>query len=69
MIAKRYDDELMYSVMKCEGDKKYKYCTDTENGKLVFKKPGKDFLGAKKENIMNLYVIEGSLYIGEYVGK
>ena len=48
---------------------KYKYCTDTENGKLVFKKPGKDFLGAKKENIMNLYVIEGSLYIGEYVGK
>lgn len=69
MIAKRYDDGLMYSVQRCEGDNKYKYCTDTENGKLVFKKPGKDFLGAKKENIMNLYVIEGSLYIGEYVGK
>ena len=48
---------------------KYKYCTDTENGKLAFKKPGKDFLGATKENIMNLYVIEGSLYIGEYVDK
>lgn len=67
MIAKRYDDELMYSVMKCEGDKKYKYCT--KDGKLAFKKPGKDFLWATKENIMNLYVIEGSLYIGEYVGK
>lgn len=25
MIAKRYDDELMYSVMKCEGDKKEWY--------------------------------------------
>lgn len=37
MIAKRYDDELMYSVMKCEGDKKYKYCT--RDGKLAFKKP------------------------------
>lgn len=69
MIAKRYDDELMYSVQRCEGDNKYKYCTDTENGKLVFKKPGKDFLGATKENVMNLYVIEGSLYIGEYVDK
>lgn len=69
MIAKRYDDELMYSVQRCEGDNKYKYCTDTENGKLVFKKPGKDFLGATKENIMNLYVIEGSLYIGEHVDK
>lgn len=67
MIAKRYDDELMYSVMKCEGDKKYKYCT--RDGKLAFKKPGKDFLWATKENIMNLYVIEGSLYIGEYVDK
>lgn len=67
MIAKRYDDELMYSVMKCEGDKKYKYCT--RDGKLAFKKPSKDFLGATKENIMNLYVIEGSLYIGEYVGN
>lgn len=71
MIAKRYDDELMYSVQRCDDDSsnKYKYCTDTENGKLVFKKPGKDFLGATKENVMNLYVIEGSLYIGEYVGK
>jgi hypothetical protein len=65
MIAKRYDDELMYSVQRCEGDKKYKYCT--KDGKLAFKKPSKDFLGATKENIMNLYVIEGSLYIGEYV--
>lgn len=46
---------------------KYKYCT--RDGKLAFKKPGKDFLGATKENIMNLYVIEGSLYIGEYVDK
>lgn len=69
MIAKRYDDELMYSVQKCDDDSsnKYKYCT--RDGKLAFKKPSKDFLGAKKENIMNLYVIEGSLYIGEYVGK
>ena len=67
MIAKRYDDELMYSVMKCEGDNKYKYCT--KDGKLAFKKPGKDFLGATKENNMNLYVIERSLYIGESVGK
>lgn len=48
MIAKRYDDELMYSVQRCEGDKKYKYCT--KDGKLAFKKPGKDFLGATKEN-------------------
>ena len=71
MIAKRYDGKVSYSVKKCDNRfmNKYKYCTDTENGKLVFKKPGKDFLGAKKENIMNLYVIEGSLYIGEYVGK
>ena len=43
---------------------KYKYCTDTENGKLVFKKPGKDFLGATKENIMNLYVIELVIHWG-----
>lgn len=48
---------------------KYKYCTDTENGKLVFKKPGKDFLGATKENYKNVYVIKGEIYIGEYVGK
>lgn len=69
MIAKRYDDELMYSVQKCDDDSsnKYKYCT--RDGKLAFKKPSKDFLGATKENIMNLYVIEGSLYIGEYVGN
>lgn len=69
MIAKRYDDELMYSVQRCDDDSsnKYKYCT--KDGKLAFKKPDKDFLGAKKENIMNLYVIEGSLYIGEYVDK
>lgn len=38
MIAKRYDDELMYSVQRCEGDNKYKYCT--RDGKLAFKKPG-----------------------------
>lgn len=69
MIAKRYDGKVSYSVKKCDNRCMNKYCTDTENGKLVFKKPGKDFLGAKKENIMNLYVIEGSLYIGEYVGK
>lgn len=68
MIAKRYDDELMYSVQRCDdSSNKYKYCT--KDGKLAFKKPGKDFLGATKENIMNLYVIEGSLYIGEYVGE
>lgn len=68
MIAKRYDDELMYSVQRCDdSSNKYKYCT--RDGKLAFKKPGKDFLGATKENIMNLYVIEGSLYIGEYVDK
>ena len=67
MIAKRYDDELMYSVQKCDDDSSNKYCT--RDGKLAFKKPGKDFLGATKENIMNLYVIEGSLYIGEYVDK
>ena len=48
MIAKRYDDELMYSVQKCEGDNKYKYCT--RDGKLAFKKPGKDFLGVTKQN-------------------
>jgi hypothetical protein len=69
MIAKRYDDELMYSVQRCEGDNKYKYCTDTENGKLVFKKPGKDFLGVTKQNYKNVYVINGEIYIGEYVGK
>lgn len=71
MIAKRYDDELMYSVQKCEGDNKYKYkyCTDTENGKLVFKKPGKDFLGVTKQNYKNVYVINGEIYIGEYVDK
>lgn len=67
MIAKRYDDELMYSVMKCEGDNKYKYFT--KDGKLAFKKPGKDFLGATKENYKNVYVIKGEIYIGEYVGK
>lgn len=66
MIAKRYDDELMYSVQRCDDSyNKYKYCT--RDGKLAFKKPDKDFLGVTKENIMNLYVIEGSLYIGEYV--
>ena len=70
MIAKRYDDELMYSVQKCDDSiNKYKYCTDTENGKLVFKKPGKDFLGVTKQNYKNVYVIKGEIYIGEYVGK
>lgn len=67
MIAKRYDDELMYSVQKCEGDSKYKYCT--KDGKLAFKKPGKDFLGVTKQNYKNVYVIKGEIYIGEYVGK
>lgn len=70
MIAKRYDDELMYSVQRCDdSSNKYKYCTDTENGKLVFKKPGKDFLGVTKQNYKNVYVIKGEIYIGEYVGK
>lgn len=69
MIAKRYDGKVSYSVKKYDNRciNKYKYCT--KDGKLAFKKPGKDFLGATKENIMNLYVIEGSLYIGEYVDK
>lgn len=67
MIAKRYDDELMYSVMKCEGDNKYKYCT--KDGKLAFKKPDKDFLGVTKQNYKNVYVIKGEIYIGEYVGE
>jgi hypothetical protein len=67
MIAKRYDDELMYSVQKCEGDNKYKYCTS--DGKLAFKKPGKDFLGVTKQNYKNVYVIKGEIYIGENVGK
>jgi hypothetical protein len=50
MIAKRYDDELMYSVQKCDDDSsnKYKYCT--RDGKLAFKKPSKDFLRSKKVN-------------------
>lgn len=65
MIAKRYDDELMYSVQRCEGDNKY--CT--RDGKLAFKKPGKDFLGVTKQNYKNVYVIKGEIYIGEYVGK
>ena len=49
MIAKRYDDELMYSVQKCDDDSsnKYKYCT--KDGQLAFKKPGKDFLGVTKQ--------------------
>lgn len=65
MIAKRYDDELMYSVQKCDGDNKYKYCT--KDGKLVFKKPGKDFLGVTKQNYKNVFVINGELYIRECV--
>lgn len=70
MIAKRYDDEVMYSVVKCEkcDDKsinKYKYCT--RDGKLAFKKPEKDFLGVTKQNYKNVYIIEGEIYIGEYV--
>lgn len=71
MIAKRYDDELMYSVQKCDDDSsnKYKYCTDTENRKLAFKKPGKDFLGVTKQNYKNVFVINGEIYIGEYVDK
>ncbi len=68
MIAKRYDDELMYSVQKCDdSSNKYKYCT--RDGKLAFKKPGKDFLGVTKQNYKNTYVIKGEIYIGEYVGK
>ena len=63
MIAKRYDDELMYSVMKCEGDKKYKYCT--RDGKLAFKKPDKDFLGVTKQNYKNVYVINGEIHGGD----
>lgn len=48
MIAKRYDDELMYSVQRCDdSSNKYKYCT--RDGKLAFKKPGKDFLGVTKQ--------------------
>lgn len=68
MIAKRYDDELMYSVQRCDDDSsnKYKYCT--KDGKLAFKKPGKDFLGVTKQNYKNVYVIKGEIYIGEYVG-
>lgn len=68
MIAKRYDDELMYSVQRCDdSSSKYKYCT--RDGKLAFKKPGKDFLGVTKQNYKNVYVIKGEIYIGEYVGK
>lgn len=37
MIAKRYDDEVMLGVERCD-DGKYKYCTT--DGKLAFKKPG-----------------------------
>lgn len=65
MIAKRYDDELMYSVQKCYGDNEYKYCT--RDGKLAFKKPDKDFLGVTKQNYKNVFVINGEIYIGEYV--
>lgn len=69
MFAKRYDDEVMYSVVKCDDKSinKYKYCT--RDGRLAFKKPGKDFLGATKQNYKNLYVIEGDIYVGEYVEK
>lgn len=67
MIAKRYDDELMYSVQRCDdSSNKYKYCT--KDGKLAFKKPDKDFLGVTKQNYKNVYVIKGEIYIGEYVG-
>lgn len=65
MIAKRYDDELMYSVQKCDSSNKYKYCT--KDGKLAFKKPDKDFLGVTKQNYKNVYVINGEIYIGENV--
>lgn len=66
MIAKRYDDEVMLGVERCD-DGKYKYCTT--DGKLAFKKPGKDFLGVTKQNYKNVYVINGEIYIGEYVDK
>ena len=71
MIAKRYDGKVSYSVKKCDNRcmNKYKYCTDTENRKLAFKKPGKDFLGVTKQNYKNVFVINGEIYIGEYVGK
>lgn len=36
---------------------------------IGFQEAWERFSRATKENIMNLYVIEGSLYIGEYVGK
>lgn len=66
MIAKRYDDELMYSVQRCDdSSNKYKYCT--KDGKLAFKKPDKDFLGVTKQNYKNVYVINGEIYIGENV--
>lgn len=56
MIAKRYDDELMYSVQRCDdSSNKYKYCT--KDGKLAFKKPDKDFLGVTKQNYKNVYVM------------
>ena len=67
MFAKRYDDEVMYSVIRCDDKSinKYKYCT--RDGKLAFKKPGKDFLGVTKQNYKNVFIINGELYIGEYV--
>lgn len=69
MIAKRYDGKVSYSVKKCDNRcmNKYKYCT--RDGKLAFKKPGKDFLGVTKQNYKNVYVIKGEIYIGEYVDK
>ena len=65
MIAKRYDDELMYSVQRCEGDSSNKYCT--RDGKLAFKKPGKDFLGVTKQNYKNVYVIKGELVYDTWI--
>lgn len=48
MIAKRYDDEVMLGVERCD-DGKYKYCTT--DGKLAFKKPGKDFFRGNKAKL------------------
>lgn len=68
MIAKRYDDELMYSVQRCDdSSNKYKYCT--KDGKLAFKKPDKDFLGVTKQNYKNVYVINGEIYIADWFVK